>query len=416
MAAQQAGFLPAPQFETSYRPILQPTPASTTKATAGVAANKESTATTATTTASSKRVTVEDGDDEDDDAEYFARKEREIAQLEERLKRHAAVAHGVKQISNIQTRTSVAPSNETTSTALPSPTSAASADKENAIDAPISTTTIGSGRGFGHERSSNLPHTPSNTALTGKKKSSASTIDLSSPFSPELVRRAERELARREELERLHRDQQDQSLTERQSSRNRVRPATATSRRIDRPTSSSASRASSTTRPTSAREVSHAHLRPRSMNVRPSTAQTRSRTPNAHAREADENVEAYDEDLTGTRSYRSPSIGTIEVSQIDTQRSLRKTHAHSVKGQIGNIQTVTSAMIRGESVSKMLRLMMRLCDFFFLVVVLVSVSKLSNPRYGAGGYRKSDPVTRYHSFKSKWEQSKFLKHNMKESK
>ena len=34
--------------------------------------------------------------------------------------------------------------------------------------------------------------------------------------------------------------------------------------------------------------------------------------------------------------------------------------------------------------------------------------KVQNPRYGDGGYRKSDPVTRYHAFKNKWDQSHFL--------
>jgi hypothetical protein len=34
--------------------------------------------------------------------------------------------------------------------------------------------------------------------------------------------------------------------------------------------------------------------------------------------------------------------------------------------------------------------------------------KQLNPRYGDGGFRKSDPVTRYQAFKSKWDGSVFL--------
>jgi hypothetical protein len=40
--------------------------------------------------------------------------------------------------------------------------------------------------------------------------------------------------------------------------------------------------------------------------------------------------------------------------------------------------------------------------------VLWSEFKLVNPRYGAGGYRKSDPVTRYQAYNNKWQSSKFL--------
>ena len=42
------------------------------------------------------------------------------------------------------------------------------------------------------------------------------------------------------------------------------------------------------------------------------------------------------------------------------------------------------------------------------VFVATTEFKRLNPRYGAGGYRKSDPVTRFHAFKGAWQSSTFL--------
>jgi hypothetical protein len=45
------------------------------------------------------------------------------------------------------------------------------------------------------------------------------------------------------------------------------------------------------------------------------------------------------------------------------------------------------------------------------VCYLSAEFKTLNPRYGDGGFRKSDPVTRFHAFKGQWQTSAFLAKN-----
>lgn len=50
------------------------------------------------------------------------------------------------------------------------------------------------------------------------------------------------------------------------------------------------------------------------------------------------------------------------------------------------------------------------CSLCFVACCCFACSEFKrvNPRYGPGGYRKSDPVTRYHAFNGQWKSSKFL--------
>jgi len=267
---------------------------------------------------------TEDGDDDDEYGEYYHRKQREIEELEARLKRHAEVAHQTiighraaaeamkaKQETSSPGHRHSQHDNEGDIHVSIEPIRSDRDDDENAVEqvrSGLHATRIGDGRGFGTSRRVNA-------------QADASTHDATTkPWAQQ-------------------------------------RPSTARSVRGS----------------ASARSLSFSQ-QPSRGSLRPSTAQSRkSRSSGAAASSIPAVADdlAFEDALAAAEREQQVSRPSdhqqIEVVEVDTQRSLRKTYSQSLRKY-----------------------------------------KTMNPRYGAGGYRKSDPVTRYHAFKNKWDSSHFL--------
>ena len=291
----------------------------------------------------STSVTVEDGainsEDEEDraDRELEQVKERQLQQLEERLKKHAAVAHGVRELID--------------------PIHRAKENSPSNFIAQNRPSTAGARGGFGTARSDNLPQyaqVPERGSfqVPMKQQQQRSTRDA----ADDAVRAAQKELAKRG----IQRSSSARSLSAR-GGQHSARPSTAA-------LTSSFGRSSSTAR-----------LASRSENRRRNATEAWEQE-NHHPNQQEMVVEV--------------------VNGSDTQRSLRKTYKESVHSQYG-----LACMMRAEERPFAEPLT---CYYVCSCISSVVEFKQLNPRYGDGGFRKSDPVTRYHAFKNKWDGSVFL--------